>query len=69
MKKSATMSGSTATPLPGSGQCAQRRQTGASAFTQCRDTLQKIRKHAASTGVSISLTQLLVRISQMLKPH
>ncbi len=35
-------------------------------ITQCRDTLQKIRKHAASTGVSISLTQLLVRIGQML---
>jgi site-specific recombinase len=35
-------------------------------IAQCRDTLQKVRKHAASTGVSISLTQLLVRISQML---
>ena len=35
-------------------------------IAQCRDTLQKIRKHAANTGVSIGLTQLLVRISQML---
>lgn len=35
-------------------------------IAQCRETLQKVRKHAASTGVSISLTQLLVRIGQML---
>jgi site-specific recombinase len=35
-------------------------------IAQCRDSLQKVRKHASSTGVSISLTQLLVRISQML---
>jgi site-specific recombinase len=35
-------------------------------IAQCRETLLKVRKHAPSTGVSISLTQLLVRISQML---
>ncbi|MFP5430076.1 MAG: site-specific recombinase [Gammaproteobacteria bacterium] len=35
-------------------------------IAQCRDTLQNVRKHAANTGVSISLTQLLVRIRQML---
>ncbi len=35
-------------------------------IAQCRDILQKVRKHARGTGISISLTQLLVRISQML---
>lgn len=35
-------------------------------IAQCRETLLKVRKHAPNTGVSISLTQLLVRISQML---
>lgn len=35
-------------------------------LAQCRDILQKARKQAPKTGVSISLTQLLVRISQMI---
>lgn len=35
-------------------------------LAQCLDILQKVRKQASKTGVSISLTQLLVRISQMI---
>lgn len=50
------------------GQCRERsdEKQALVLVAQCRDTLQKVRRHASSTGVSISLTQLVVRISQML---
>lgn len=36
-------------------------------ITQCRDLLRKIRKRAPETGVSIRLTQILVRMVQTMK--
>lgn len=36
-------------------------------IAQCRDMLKRIRRHAASTGISIHLTQLTVRMLQTLR--